>query len=89
MLYDNAPYFGSFRNTRKRCEICTNLTIKTTEQCHWTYFTPFSTVSVVDFEQVNVNWAIKKIELTTNSLFHWFSNNHMNAYADKFHLLVH
>ena len=23
----------------------------------WTYFTPFSSVSVVDFEQVNVSWV--------------------------------
>ena len=29
------------RNTRKRCEI---------------YFTPFSSVSIIDFEQVNVSW---------------------------------
>ena len=25
----------------------------------WTYFTSFSTVSVVNFEQVNVSWASK------------------------------
>ena len=31
------------RNTRKRCEICSK-------------FTPFSGVSIVDFEQVNVCW---------------------------------
>ena len=42
--------------TRKRCEICSKLTIKTPErrQC----FTPFSTVSIVDFEQVNVSWLL-------------------------------
>ena len=33
------------RNTRKRCEMCSKLTIKT-------YFTPFSSVSIVAFEQV-------------------------------------
>ena len=40
-------------NTRKRCEICSKLTIKTPKwrQC------PFSCVSIVDFEQVNVTWA--------------------------------
>ena len=27
----------------------------------WTYFTSFSTVSIIDFEQVNVNWADKKM----------------------------
>ena len=40
------------RNTRERCEICLKLTIKTPER----RFTPFSTVSIVDFdEQVNVS----------------------------------
>ena len=24
---------------------------------HWTYFTPFSSVSLVDFEQVNIGWG--------------------------------
>ena len=33
------------RNTRKRCEICSRLTLKT----------PFSSVSIVGFEQVNVS----------------------------------
>ena len=38
------------KNTRKRCEICSKLTIKTTERRYlWTYFTPFSSVSIVDF----------------------------------------
>ena len=35
-------------NTKKRCEICSKLTIKT--------LTPFSNVSIIDFEQVNVSW---------------------------------
>ena len=27
--------------------------------CHlWTYFTPFSSVSIVNFEQVNAGWAV-------------------------------
>ena len=34
------------RNTGKRCELCSKLTIK--------HLTPFSNVSVVDFEKVNV-----------------------------------
>ena len=36
------------RNTRKRCEICAKLTIKTA----------FPSVSIVDFEQVNVSWVM-------------------------------
>ena len=36
----------------------------------------------------NLDEAIQKLELTTNNLFEWFKNNHMNAIADKCHLLV-
>ena len=47
------------RNTRKTCEICSKLTIKTPGRRQlWKYFTPFSSVSTVDFEQVNVSWVI-------------------------------
>ena len=38
------------RNTRKRCELCQKLTIKT-------QFTPFSSVSIVGFEPINVSWV--------------------------------
>ena len=41
----------SNRNTRKKCEIYSKLTIKT-------YFTPFSSVSIVGFEQLNVSCCI-------------------------------
>ena len=46
----------NYKNTRatsKSCEICLKLTIKTPER---KYFTLFSSVSTVDFEQVNVSW---------------------------------
>ena len=53
------------RNTRNRREICSKLTIKTPEQCQGrrsgvlllilNIFLPFSSVSIVDFEQVNVS----------------------------------
>ena len=52
------------RNTRTRSEICSKITIKTPERRHeprcdafivnFTYFTCYSSVSIVDFEQVNV-----------------------------------
>ena len=42
------------RNTRKRCVMCSMSTIKTPERRHWL----FSSVSVVDFEQVNVSWEL-------------------------------
>ena len=54
-------HFGYNSNTRKRCEICSKLTIKSPQQLstvfieHISYlFTPFSTVSTVGFEQVDV-----------------------------------
>ena len=56
------------------------LTIKTSEQCHWhhssmtsfrylfcwrwIYFTPCSSVSIVNFDQVNTSWAILKLHLS-------------------------
>ena len=46
------------RNTRKRCEICSKLTIKTPLVfLLLTYFTLFSTVSIIELEQVNVTWV--------------------------------
>ena len=56
----------NYRNTRKRCKICSKLTIKIPE---WhqrqltTYFTPFSSVSTVDLEQVNVTGQWSGISL--------------------------
>ena len=44
----------SNRNSRKRYEICSKLTIKTPELQH--IFTPFSSVSIVELEQVNITW---------------------------------
>ena len=54
------------RNTKNRFEICLDLTIKTPERRHWrrsgvfiVHFehTTFSSVSIVDFEEVNVSWV--------------------------------
>ena len=44
------------RDTRKRCEIRSKLTIKVTERCQWAYILAYITpsVSMIDFEQVNV-----------------------------------
>ena len=59
------------RNTRKRCKICSKLTIKTPERRHgrrsgvfivnfehFPYFAPSSDVFIVDFEQINVSWIV-------------------------------
>ena len=45
------------RNTRTWCETCSELTIKIPERS-LTYFTPYSSVSIVNFEQVNAGWGI-------------------------------
>ena len=37
------------RNTRKSCEICSQLTMKTPERSH-------SSASAIDLEQVHVSW---------------------------------
>ena len=56
------------RNTGKRREICSKLTIKTPERRHWCRFgvflvnselIPFFTVSIVDFEQVRIRYFKK------------------------------
>ena len=57
------------RNPRTKCETCSKLTIETLEQSEicskltiktserrQTYFTPCSSVSIVDFKQVNAGW---------------------------------
>ena len=47
------------RNTRTRCEICSKLTIKTPERRQWrrsgVFIVNFSSVSIVNFEQVNAD----------------------------------
>ena len=65
-------------NTRKRCEMCSKLTVKIPERRQWRRsgifivnfehnFTPFSTVSIVNFEQVNAGWDISKIHGKTRA----------------------
>ena len=67
------------RNTRTRHEICSKLTIKTLEQRHWYcfgvfiddfehYFTPYSSASIVNFEQVNAGWEVT-VDPVRKSLF--------------------
>ena len=43
------------RNNRRRCEICSKLTIL------WTYFTPCFSVSIVNFEHVIAGWVLTSI----------------------------
>ena len=46
--FDICLFKFSNRNTRTRCEICSKLTIKTLEQCHWCR----SGVFIVNFEHI-------------------------------------
>ena len=46
------------RNIRKRCEICSKLTIEAPEQHQ--YFTPYSSVSIFNFEHVIAGWDTLK-----------------------------
>ena len=46
------------RNTRTRREICSKLTIKYNKYNKITYFTPCSSVFIVNFEQVNAGWVL-------------------------------
>ena len=52
----------SNKSNRERCEICSKLTVEAlmllwSFYCwFWTYFIPFSSVSVANFERVKVSW---------------------------------
>ena len=63
-------------NTRKRSEICSQLTMKTPDVVlvfllltFRLYFTLFSRVSVVDFEQVNFSWIDFAEEIPQSNTF--------------------
>ena len=56
------------RNTKKRCDVCSKLTVKTLDRHHRRRSSDFvvnfehishlfSSVSIVDFEQVNISWV--------------------------------
>ena len=66
----------NIRNTRARCEILSKLKIKTSKwraffwclYCYfWTYFIYCSSVSIVDFEQINASW----VTLLDSAKFFW------------------
>ena len=58
------------RNIRKISGLCSKLTIKTPERRDvvlvillLTYFTPFYSVSIAAFEQVNANWVTSEVAI--------------------------
>ena len=56
------------RNTSKRCEICLKWTMKTPERYFiinfWADFSRFSSVSIINFVQVNVCWERCALSMT-------------------------
>ena len=71
--------------TRKRCEICSKLTIKTPERRHWRstgvfivnfeHISPLFLVFFVDFEHANVSWvSLSTILNTSRCVFRTLSN---------------
>ena len=79
-IFPASIYFFKINNanTRTTCEICLNLTIKTSEGSQWRRFVVFivnfelilhhcTGVSIVNFEQVNASWVnfLKKL------VFYW------------------
>ena len=64
------------RNTRTRCEIWSKLTIKTPER---RYFTPCSSVFIVNFEQVNAGWEDVLVTKVQYQFHHFFVLNEKNG----------
>ena len=75
------------RNTRKRCEICSKLTIKAPEWRRWRRSGVFivnfehvshltSSVFLVDFKQVNLTWVEKLYQINVMS-FHIIKLEHL------------
>ena len=64
------------RNTRKRCELYSKLTIKTPERRHWRrivnvnfeHISVFSSAFIFDFEKVNISW--KRVYLAVAMTFY-------------------
>ena len=72
------------RNFKKRCEICSKLTIKTPVRPQWCcsgffivnfekYVAPFSIVSIIDYEQVSVSREVNTGN-NQHSLYVFFKN---------------
>ena len=73
------------RNTRKGYEICTSFS---SSWCFysllWIYFTPFSGVSIVDFEQVNVNWVDTLRPIFPSSMYPSYGNQPIDWQSKSF-----
>ena len=76
----NYMFKVNIRNTMTRCEISSKITIKTPVALFWcvycsllTYFTPCSSVSIVNFEQVNAGWGETSFATHFMLIFHFIS----------------
>ena len=57
-------------NIRTKFKICLKVTIKTPERC---YFTPYSSVFIVNFEQVNIGWEnVNSFKSTGREFYDFF-----------------
>ena len=72
----------NIRNSRKRYEICSKLTLKAQKWCQWLRSSVFivnfwASVSIVDFEKANVSWwlPIYWMLLRIMLLLTWTSNS--------------
>ena len=77
------------RNTRTRCETCSMLTLQTPKRqlaslwclyCWlWTYFTPWSSISIVNFEHESAGWvrstSVQNIATSMASIVKCYFNN--------------
>ena len=62
------------RKTRASCEICSESTIKTSATRH-----PCSSVSIVNFEQVNAGWGTAKFQILIHKMLisiYFLEKNH-------------
>ena len=84
-------------NISQMCEICLKLTVKVPEWRHWRrscifIFSSehvsclFSSVSIVDFEQVNVSWVFANIWTTNNDSFMLFYSIYCSLWARICHI---
>ena len=83
---DNCMFKVNDGSSRTRCEICSKLTITTPErrqpsfwcpECYlWTYFTPCSITSIVNFEQVNA----EEVDVAVGSISFTFSSSMTKKY---------
>ena len=59
------------KNTKMRCEIRSKLTIKIPKLLTFNYFTPCSSISIFNFEEVNARWVMISTSKNSFPLIHF------------------